>query len=184
MIRKWGRPLWFMLFLLLPIHAFAANFEVESARLYKHEGAYYLNASFNLETAARLRELLEQGLAVTLVTEAKVEAPRPLIWGDTVALVRQVRRVQYHPLTRLYIIDEPSTGLRRIFPNWAQALAALQQVRDMPVVDDVLLSPGQDYDVYVRVRLSTSALPLGLRFSAMISDWGMDSEWKRIPLRP
>lgn len=184
MIRTWGRPLWLLLILLLPINAFAANFEVENVRLNKREGAYYLNASFNLETSAHLRELLDGGVMVTLVTEAKVEAPRPLIWGDTIALVRQIRRVQYHPLTRLYIIDEPSTGLRRIFPSWPQALAALQQVRDMPVIDEVLLSPDQDYEAYVRVRLSTSALPLGLRFSALISDWGMDSEWKRIPLRP
>ena len=184
MIRTWGRSLWLMLILLLPVHALGANFEVENARLDKREGAYYLSANFKLETAAHLRELLDRGVMVSLVTEAKVEKPRPLIWGDTIALVRQVRRVQYHPLTRLYIIDEPSTGLRRIFPNWPQALAALQQVRDMPVIDDVLLSPDQAYDVYVRVRLSTSALPLGLRFSALISDWGMDSEWKRIPLRP
>lgn len=180
-VRRW---IWSCLLLLAwPVSLLAANFHVESVRLAKQDEVYYVSATFNLQTSARLRDLLERGVPLTLVTEAKVEEPRPLIWGDTIAFVHQERRVQFHPLTRLYLVDEPSTGTRRVFSSWPETLNFLQRVNNLPLVDEVLLKPGTDYEVYVRIRLATSPLPLMLRLSAMTSDWGMDSPWKNVPLR-
>ncbi|MEW5790609.1 MAG: DUF4390 domain-containing protein [Pseudomonadota bacterium] len=181
---RWPIGILLLFALLLPLPVVAANFQVDSVQVSKQDEVYYVSARFNLQTSPRLRELLDRGVTLALVTEAKVEQPRPLIWGDTIALVRQVRYVQYHPLTRLYLVDEPSTGARRIFAGWPQALAYLERVRDLPLVDEVLLSPNESYEVYVRIRLDNSVLPLALRLSAMTSDWGMDSPWKSVALRP
>lgn len=178
-----ARLVLFLLF-LMPLPVWPANFQVDSVQVLKQDEAYFVNARFDLQTAPRLRDLLERGVPLVLLTEAKVEQPRPLIWGDTVAFVHQERRIQFHPLTRLYLVDEPSTGIRKVFSSWAQTLSFLERVKDLPLVDDVLLKPGNYYEVYVRIRLDTGSLPLMLRVSAMTADWGMDSPWKSVPLRP
>lgn len=177
---------WLRLLLLLlavfsatPLAANAADFQVLSAATRLDGNVYRLNAKLQYSLSAVAREALENGVPLTVAIDMEVRRRRKWAWDETVYSLAQRFRLEYHTLSRQYLVTNLNSGVRRAFPNQEEALRYMGQIQNFPLLDKKLLEPKQRYKGALRARLDLDELPTPLRLFAYISeDWRLSSAWR------
>ncbi|MCL2344787.1 MAG: DUF4390 domain-containing protein [Desulfobulbus sp.] len=175
-LRRWLLPL---LFLLLPLLAWAAEIEVVNPRIVHDEDGYALFADFNFELRPRLEEAVARGVTLTFVVDFELTRGRWYWFDETVAARSQIISLSYHALTRQYRLS--SGGLHQSFATLDEALAMLSRLHNWPISDGDApdLRPGKTYQAALRMRLDISQLPRPFQISALGNrDWNLASDWK------
>jgi len=148
------------------------------------DGVYLLNARVDYPLGEAVVEALQSGVTLTLLLEIEVERERTLLWDAELTRLSQRYELRYHALTRRYLVKNLSTGVQQAFPAQEAALSALGEVKDVPLLDEHLLTPGANYNARLRARLDHSSLPAPLRLTALLSPaWQTSSEWYTWPLQ-
>ena len=161
----------------------AAGFEVISASTRLEGGVYRLNAQVEYHFSKAATEALQNGVPLTVDIEMQVRRRRSWLWDETVYALTQRFQIEYHALSRQYLINNLNSGERRAFPNPASALAAMGRIQDFPLLDQNLLTKNERYEGALRATLDLEALPAPLRLVAYLSeDWRLASEWRTWPL--
>jgi hypothetical protein len=139
---------------------------------------YELDARIHYGFTPAVLEALESGVPITLEMEIEVLQPRRWIWSDSVARLSQRYRIQYHALTRQYVVTNLNSDVQSSYPSLRAAVNALGTVRDLPILDRRLLKVGGEYVARLRAILVLSALPAPLRLWAYLTpEWWQQSEW-------
>ncbi|WP_242466931.1 DUF4390 domain-containing protein [Ectothiorhodospira shaposhnikovii] len=147
-------------------------------------GIYLLNADIDYRLTRKLDEALHNGVKLTFEVQVEISRSRDWLWNASVAELVQRYRVEYHALTRLYVITHLNTGVQRGFYRLESALTVLGDLREIPLLDVSLLDGGQDYIIRLRARLRAEDLPLPLRVRGYLSrEWSPVSEWYSWSLR-
>lgn len=162
-------------------------FSVRDGELSRRDGIVYLDARLDYRLSDAATEAMENG--VPLVIVQAVQVTRERLWGwwwdAVVAGLTRRHRLQYHALSRRYVLTNLNTGDSRSFRTLNALLPALGEIEDLPVIDSARLQPGQLYRVRLATRLDVDALPRPLRTVAYLSDaWALDSGWRQWELRP
>lgn len=169
--------------LLWTAGAWAAGFDVVSASTRLEGGVYHLNARIDYRFSGAALEALQNGVPLTVELEMEVRRRRAWLWDETVYALAQRFRLEYHTLSRQYLVSNLNSGERRGFPTRSSALQFMGQIADFPFLDKGLLDPDQRYEGALRARLDIEALPAPLRVFAYLSDdWRLTSEWRTWPL--
>ncbi len=158
--------------------------KVEHARTYLSEGVYYLHADLHYRLGSVLDEALHSGVALTF--EAQIQIIRPRDWwlNVTSAELSLRYRLEYQPLTRLYVLTHLNTGVKQTFFRLSSALHAMGKIDRVPLLDAALLNADEAYRARMRSRLLFDALPLPLRVRGYIGrEWSPSSDWYTWPLR-
>ncbi len=162
----------------------AARFSVLHADSTLVDGVYVLNAQVDYQLTDAMQQALQSGVTLTLQVEVEVLRERTLLWDDKLAGLTQRYELRYHALTRQYLMKNFNTAVQQAFPTRAAALSALGEIKDVPLLDEQLLTPGANYSARLRARLDTSNLPAPLRLAAFLSpEWRTASEWYTWPLQ-
>ncbi len=175
--------LWCLLFCLaLPARAEdpAPGFHVREARSWLVDDVFQLRARIDYVLSAPVSDALNNGLP--LVIELQVEVVRDYfgVWDQSVASLTQQYQLQYHALSRQYLLRNLNSTAQRSYPTEQAALDALGDVDALPMLDRRLLTEGVHYDGKVRAQLDIESLPTPLRLVAYFdSDWHLSSEWYR-----
>lgn len=170
---------WLALLALLTAVAWAAGFEVLSASTRLEGGVYRLNAQIQYRFSGAAREALQNGVPLTIELEMEVRRRRPWLWDETVYALAQRFRLEYHTLSRQYLVSNLNSGERRAFATREGALQFMGRIADFPLLDQSLLDPNERYEGALRAWLDLDALPTPLRLFAYISDdWRLASEWR------
>ncbi|MCG5513040.1 DUF4390 domain-containing protein [Ectothiorhodospira shaposhnikovii] len=147
-------------------------------------GIYLLNADIDYRLTRNLNQALHNGVKLTFEVQIEITRSRDWLWNATVAELVQRYRVEYHALSRLYIVTHLNTGVQRAFYRLESALFTLGDLRELPLLDAALLDDDQDYTVRLRARLKAEDLPLPLRVRGYLSrEWSPVSEWFAWSLR-
>lgn len=142
-------------------------------------GAIVLNATFEFELPQALEDAVQKGIALYFNTEFELFRKRWYWFDRRIASQTLVYRLSYSPLTRQYRLARG--GLSQPFESLEEALALLKSVRNWKVADPALLSPTEDYDAQVRMRLDVSQLPKPFQVNAITSrEWSLASDWREI----
>ncbi|MFP4682138.1 MAG: DUF4390 domain-containing protein [Ectothiorhodospira sp.] len=158
-------------------------FRVLWADVHQVEGVYQLDARIDYRLEANLREALHNGVRLTFDMRVEITRDRNWLWDETVAGLTQGYRLQYHALSRLYLLTHLNTGVQRTFHRLEAALTAMGDVEALPLLDAALLETGTDYRVHLRTALRVDALPLPLRLRGyLIPDWKPESDRYAWPL--
>jgi hypothetical protein len=169
--------------LLWTAGAWAAGFDVVSASTRLEGGVYHLNARIDYRFSGAALEALQNGVPLTVELEMEVRRRRAWLWDETVYALAQRFQLEYHTLSRQYLVSNLNSGERRGFPTRSSALQFMGQIADFPFLDKGLLDPDQRYEGALRARLDIEALPAPLRVFAYLSDdWRLTSEWRTWPL--
>jgi hypothetical protein len=176
--------------LLLPLASWpgrilASAFTIEDASASVREGYYLLDARVIYDFSDAALEALGHG--VPLVVELQVEVRREgaWLWEPDVADVRLRAQIRYSPLSANYQTTNLDNGAQRTFATRDAAVAALGEVRQLPILPEGALTPGTAYLIGLRASLDIEALPLPMRPRAYLSsDWALAGEWSRWRLRP
>lgn len=169
--------------LLAAAGARAAGFEVTAAATRLEGGVYRLNARLEYHFSRAALDALQNGVPLTVKIEMEVRRHRPWLWDEAVYTLAQRWRLEYHALSRQYLVTNLNSGERQGFPSRIIALQAMGRIKDFPLLDQSLLAPDERYEGALRARLDIDALPAPLRLFAYLSeDWRLTSEWYTWPL--
>jgi hypothetical protein len=142
-------------------------------------GAIVLNATFEFEMPQALEEAVQKGIALYFNIEFELFRKRWYWFDRKIGMQTLTYRLSYSPLTRQYRLARG--GLSQPFDSAEEALALVKSVRNWKVADKSQLSPRDDYDAQVRMRLDVSQLPKPFQVNAITSrEWNLASDWREI----
>ena len=149
------------------------------------EGVYTLDARLDLALSGSARKAVESGLTLRLDYEIVVDRERRYLPDAQVAALAQRYEVSYHALSQRWLVRNLNTGEQHDYGSLDMALARLGEIRDLPILDAALLSPGLVYFGRVRAVLDLSTAPDAFGWLLFwADDWSGESEWESWTLRP
>ncbi|MFZ0254216.1 MAG: DUF4390 domain-containing protein [Gammaproteobacteria bacterium] len=161
----------------------ADTITVRDAKTHLADKLYLVNADIDLSLSHTALEALENGIALTVVINFEIRRVREFIWNELVAELEAKRRLSFHPLSNQYLVEDLNAGATSTFRSLREALKALGQVRDFPLIDAYLLEKDVRYVLQVGAYLDIESLPTPLRVLAYLNpDWHLSSEWYEYPL--
>jgi len=158
-------------------------FVVSDVEMELGESGWLLNAWVDIKLSKGARKALEN--AIPLVFEFQVQAleKHPWLWDRVIQEQRKAREVQYHPLSRTYIVRNLDTGEQRDFRRLDEAMQTVGVLLNISVLDYAAAVDNRDYSVRLRGSLDIESLPTPLRLQAYVySKWDMKNAWRQWPL--
>ena len=168
-----------MLGLALAPAAGAQNrLEVRSAFIEPAERVYELNATFDFDLPEGAREVVRQGVPLSLHLEIVVKRKRSYWLDDTVATLDQSYELAYRALSERYLVRNLNSGEQASYATLDAALDALRVISRLPILDQALVSTARRHEISIRASLDVRTMPDALRFVLFWSDdWRQRSEW-------
>ena len=146
-------------------------------------GGAVLNATFEFEMPQALEEAVQKGIAIYFNIEFELFRKRWYWLDRRVGSSTLTYRLSYSPLTRQYRLARG--GLSQPFDSLEEALNLLKSVRNWKVIEKGALSPRDDYDAQVRMRLDVAQLPKPFQVNAITSrEWNLSSDWREVAVPP
>lgn len=155
-----------------------ARFAISKVEVVLVDKVYYLSAQIDYELSDKVLEVMHKGVSIVMVLDIEFLRSRKYLWNEAIARLVQRYRLEYHALTRQYLITNLNSGSQHSFPTLEVALMRLGRVIDLPVLDQKLTEERGQYIGLMRVAVDVSELPTPLRLRAYFSsDWHLTSEW-------
>ena len=156
----------------------AGYFEVRSASTRQVGGVHTLDARLQLVLSSEALEALSSGVPLVIELQLQLIRDRRFWWDDAEADLAVRFELEYRPLSQRYIVRNTNSGDQESFATLYSALNNLGRVQGLPVIDDALLEPGDDYRIRLRAMLQTQQYPAPLRLLFFWrSEWQLQSEW-------
>ena len=169
--------------LWLTTTALAADFRVVDANTQLDKGVYLLNAQLKLRFPDGPLEALQNGVPLIIDLDIQVFRQREWLWDEIAAQLQQRFRLEYHALSRQYVISNLNSGELKSFSDLKLAIDFLSRIQRFPLLDASLLPRGGSYLVRMHATLDIEALPVPLQLVAYLSpEWRISSEWYTWPL--
>lgn len=164
---------------------YAASIVIEDAATEMRDEVYYLNARVSYTFDGELLDAVQKGLPLIVDLEIEILRHRDYMWDETVTHLEQRYELQFHALTRQYLLRNLNSGSQLALPSLDALESVLGAVVDLPILDANLLDPKEKYTGRLLARVDTDALPVPLRLlSYFSSDWRLSSEWFTWSLQP
>jgi hypothetical protein len=179
---------WSLLWLLaacLALPAGAGGFRVESAKTHLDGETYVLDAQIDYGFSDLALEALDNGVPLTIELHIQVRQPDAWIWEDTLLDRRLRYAIRYKPLSERFLVSQlPGEG-GRSFVTRDAAIAALGELKGLPLVDAARLKAKTPYEVQLKAELDIEELPLPLRPMAYLRPaWKLSTGWTKWPITP
>ncbi len=162
----------------------SGGLSVDQGRFHQEQGVWVLNADLDLRLTEPLYDALTSGVTLHVEHEVRVMEDRAW-WRPDSEAARLTFRLDltYHSLTRRYVLHNHNIGRQTSHDSLSSALRTVEALRDLPIIDDALLEPGQAYYGELRSRVSVDTLPLALRpLDWFANHWRLTSERAAWPL--
>lgn len=185
--RATSAPLWILLLagLLASVPAWARETRILDARTLLVDGVYRLGAHVDFDFNDTLNDALHNGVPLLIELRIEVLRDREWLWPEMIAELRQRFKLEFHALSRRYLVKNFSTGGQHSFATLEEALNYIGNVYDLPLIDAQLLSPDEAYLVRMRADIDVEALPTPVRLWAYLgSEWSLKSKWYEWRLQP
>ena len=154
------------------------GFIVKDASARLSGGVYRLSAAIEYHFSPAVQEALENGVPLTIEIQIEVRRDRWYWLDEEVATLNQYYLLQFHALSRQYLLTGLNSGEQRGFYSLQGALSEMGTLSDIPILDSKLLRADTDYQVRLRAQLDIESLPAPLRPVAYLSEeWRLVSEW-------
>ncbi len=182
------RVFWISLLLglcLLSSHAWSRETRISDVRTLLVDGVYRLGARVTFDFNETLPDALHHGVPLLIELRIEVLRKRAWLWPALVAELRQRFKLEYHVLSRRYLVYNYASGVQQSFRSMDVALSYIGEIYDLPLIDEQLLDLSQQYRVRLRADIDIEALPTPVRLWAYLgSEWSLKSRWFVWPLQP
>ena len=151
--------------------------EVVGAKVQRTADTTVLNARLRYQFGEAVLEAMRHGVPVTLLVEARIVNRGSRPWLEVILKTQRLYRLDYHSLSRQYVLEDMTSGEQTIFPSYLALQDALARPPGLRLADDLSLPEGR-LQGSVRARLYIEGLPPAMRLSAYFSkQWRLRSEW-------
>jgi hypothetical protein len=170
---------------ILALPAEAGGFRVASAKTHLDGETYVLDARILYGFSDLALEALDNGVPLTIEVHVQVRSRDAWIWDDTLLDRRLRYAIRYKPLSERFLVSQlPGEG-GRSFVTRDAAIAALGEIKGLPLVSAARLDPDTRYDVHLKAELDIEELPLPLRPMAYLRPaWKLSTGWTKWPIEP
>jgi hypothetical protein len=173
--------IFFLLILWLPVTVTQAEgIQIKSVSMATVEQGYEISIDSEIALNATLEQVLEKGIVLYFVTKFSLVDSRWYWLYDEVARGKLRVGLRYYALTRQYHLNHPSFS--QSFNTLAEALQALGQLRDYPLIVKSDLKNDVDYIASLRIWLDLTRMPKPFQVEALGSrKWDLSSdklEWR------
>jgi hypothetical protein len=173
--------IFFLLILWLPVTVTQAEgIQIKSVSMVAVEQGYEISIDSEIALNATLEQVLEKGIVLYFVTKFSLDDSRWYWLYDEVARGKLRVGLRYYALTRQYHLNHPSFS--QSFNTLAEALQALGQLRDYPLIVKSDLKSDVDYNASLRIWLDLTRMPKPFQVEALGSrKWDLSSdklEWR------
>jgi hypothetical protein len=159
-------------------------FEIRSAVAELRNGVYHLNAVVSYRLPTEALDALHSGVPLGFRLDIEILHPRRWWFDNDGAALQQAYQLEYHALSRRYLVLNINSGEQESFASLLAALEYLGRIDRLPLVDTAVLDDDRGYYVRLRASLDQEQFPGPLRLLAFWRrDWSIASEWYRWPLR-
>ena len=177
-----GRNRWCLSLLvalcLVVVQSYARETRISNVRTLLADGVYRIGARVDFEFNETLHDALHNGVPLLIELHIEVLRQRRWFWPERVAELRQRFELQYHALSRRYLVSNYSTGVQHSFSSMNDALEYIGNVYDLPLIYAKLLEHRQPYIVRMRAELDVESLPTPVRLWAYLgSAWSLKGDW-------
>jgi hypothetical protein len=160
----------------------AGEFLVDDAHAWTEAGLQRLDAQFTIRLSSGAREALENGLPLVFELQVQLVKTHKWFWDSVDVDLTQHRQLQYHALSRSYLVKNLDNGTQGNYRGLDDALRAAGTIQNL-VLTNAPLQTGRRYLVRIRGSLDIESLPTPVRLLAYVSSaWDMRSEWYSWPL--
>ncbi len=171
------------LLLALPLHA--GEFAITGVETRLQDNVYLLDAHVDYRFSDDALDALQNGVPLTLRLSIEIQRERNWWYDATVATLEQRFRLQFHPLSHQYLLQNLNSGAFYAFQSLYAALDAMGTLHDFPLVDSQLIKEDERYEVQLQAALDIESLPSPLRPLAYITpSWRLNSDWYTWYLTP
>ena len=99
------------------------------------------------------------------------------LWDSVVVEHVQVRQLEYHALSRSFLVKDMATGRQSNYSRLDDALQAAGTIEKLLITSKPLDS-SRSYEIRLRGSLDIESLPTPVRLLAYVSsDWDMKGDW-------
>lgn len=166
---------------------FAADdqLEIRSPYLLPVEGIYVLNAQLLFVPPAAVEQTVRDGATLNLELQIRVGRARSWWRDELLAQLQQRYELLYHSVSQRYLVRNVNSGAQASYATFAEAIASLQRIENLPVMDQDLLPPDARNEASVRAIVSVRSIPrvLGLLLF-WVDSYSLTSEWSTWSLKP
>ena len=174
---------WLALAIAFTGPASAQGIEVRKPTVTIEDGAFVLDAQFDITLTPTLEDALNKGIPLYFLLEFELIRPRWYWFNDRVVSLQQQYRLSFNALTRQYRLGVGN--LYQNYPTLADALEVMSRLRRRHEVDPGVLRKDATYLAALRFRLDTSQLPKPFQLSTLgSSQWQISSDWYRWTVTP
>ncbi|HUT41644.1 MAG TPA: DUF4390 domain-containing protein [Gammaproteobacteria bacterium] len=160
----------------------AGEFRIGDAHAWVSNNSRLLDAQFSIRLSSGAREALENGVPLTFELQAQLVRKHDWLWDSVVVEHVEVRRLEYHALSRSFLVKDMKTGRQGNYSRLVDALQAVGTIEKL-VLTSKPLNNRRRYEVRLRGNLDIESLPTPVRLLAYVSsDWDMNGEWYAWPL--
>jgi len=143
---------------------------IRNAELVLRDDVWTLDADMDIQFGRALEEALNKGVALTFLYEFQLVKPLKYWFDDEVVTERRAVTLNYHALTKQYLINYPQQ--QKVFDSLGEAKRELGVIHDWRLVPHATLEKNQSYQAALKMHLDTSKLPKALQLDALgESDW-------------
>ena len=182
------RTLTLLLALTLTAAGAHADFTVKRSAPRLENRILHIDTRFDLSLNPKTEEALHKGIPLEVVVDFELVRKR-WWWADRVITdLRLRRRLQFHALSRQYMVIEPRPGgAAESFAALDQALAYLGDFSDLriPLTPKKEILPDSRHVLAARAYLNIEALPALMRPLAYATpSWYLGTGWTEWPVQP
>ena len=170
---------------ILALPAAAGGFRVESAKTHLDGETYVLDARILYGFSELALEALDNGVPLTIELHIQVRPQDAWIWDDNLLDRRLRYAIRYKPLSERFLVSQLPGNGGRSFVTRDAAIAALGEIKGLPLVGAAHLDPNTSYEVHIKAELDIEELPLPLRPMAYLRPaWKLSTGWTKWPIEP
>jgi len=166
-------------------HAADDQLEIRSPYLMPVAGIYVLNAELLFDAPVSVEKSVRDGATLNLELQIRVGRARRWWRDETLAQLQQRYELLYHSVSQRYLVRNVNSGGQASYATFAAAIASLQRIENLPVMDQELLPPDVRNEVSLRAAVGVRSIPrvLGLLLF-WVDDYSLTSEWYTWSLKP
>ena len=139
---------------------------------------FKLDGQFSITLSSGAHEALENGIPLVFELQVQLVRTHRWLWDSVEIELKQVRQIQYHDLSRTYVVRDINAATQRNFRRLSDAMEAAGSLDELLLTNGQLIENAADYKIRLRGSLDIESLPTPVRLIAYVSSiWDMSSKW-------
>ena len=158
----------------------AGSFQALRASVIEDEttSGFLLDGRFSITLSSGAKEALQNGIPLMFELQVQLVRVHRWLWDSVKVDLKQSRQIQYHDLSRSYVVKDIDAGTQRNFRRLSDAMVAAGTLENLLLANGRLIENDADYKIRLRGSLDIESLPTPVRLIAYVSSaWDMSSEW-------